>query len=158
VPRTLAPAPPTDRRYWRLLLRRAHPDSGGTHDLFLWTQALREHVASDELEEPTEPRSPPRRPTKEESPRVDYTEASSKAQSFEELTRVAVALADDLEEPYASVLRLLSDCHEVEEVAGVVYRHQHQGATYRSCAAVAYRANMSKADALIEANGAQREQ
>jgi hypothetical protein len=61
VPRTLSPAAPTDRRYWRLLLRRAHPDTGGTHDLFLWTQALHEHVAGDHLEEqpPVESTSAP---------------------------------------------------------------------------------------------------
>lgn len=42
-----ATAPPTDPRLWRLLLARAHPDAGGSGELFVWAQALRE-VLEDE--------------------------------------------------------------------------------------------------------------
>ena len=50
VARIAPPAPPTDRRFWRLLLARAHPDHGGSEDLFVWCQNLREHVAGDCIE------------------------------------------------------------------------------------------------------------
>ena len=31
-----------DRRMWRMLLARVHPDSGGDHDLFLFAHTLRQ--------------------------------------------------------------------------------------------------------------------
>jgi hypothetical protein len=31
-----------DRRMWRLLLARVHPDAGGDHELFLFAHALKE--------------------------------------------------------------------------------------------------------------------
>ena len=33
-----------DRRMWRLLLARLHPDAGGDHDLFAFACALRDEV------------------------------------------------------------------------------------------------------------------
>ena len=33
-----------DRRAWRLLLARSHPDAGGNHELFLFACALMESV------------------------------------------------------------------------------------------------------------------
>jgi hypothetical protein len=35
-------APFEDRRMWRLLLARLHPDAGGDHELFLFAHALKE--------------------------------------------------------------------------------------------------------------------
>ena len=35
-------APFEDRRLWRLLLARSHPDAGGDHELFLFAHALKE--------------------------------------------------------------------------------------------------------------------
>jgi len=35
-------APFEDRRMWRLLLARLHPDAGGDHELFLFARALKE--------------------------------------------------------------------------------------------------------------------
>lgn len=35
---------PDDKRMWRLLLARAHPDAGGEHELFLWTKKMHESV------------------------------------------------------------------------------------------------------------------
>jgi hypothetical protein len=61
TPRTVTP-PPTDRRMWRRLIDRAHPDTGGAHDLFVWTNRLREHVAGDHVEDArtaAEQRRPP---------------------------------------------------------------------------------------------------
>ena len=38
-------APFEDRRMWRLLLARLHPDAGGDQDLFSFACALRDEVA-----------------------------------------------------------------------------------------------------------------
>jgi hypothetical protein len=35
-----------DRRMWRLLLARLHPDAGGDHDLFVFACAIRDGVSS----------------------------------------------------------------------------------------------------------------
>ena len=35
-----------DRRMWRLLLARLHPDAGGDHDLFAFACAIREEVSN----------------------------------------------------------------------------------------------------------------
>ena len=37
-----------DRRMWRLLLARLHPDAGGDHDLFTFACALRDEVYGEE--------------------------------------------------------------------------------------------------------------
>jgi len=61
VVRTLTPAP-TDPRMWRRLLRLAHPDQGGTDDLFVWVRELQEHVAGNGIEPlPRETRRDPPR-------------------------------------------------------------------------------------------------
>jgi hypothetical protein len=39
-------APFEDRRMWRLLLARLHPDAGGDHDLFAFACAVRDEVAA----------------------------------------------------------------------------------------------------------------
>jgi hypothetical protein len=38
-------APFEDRRMWRLLLARLHPDAGGDHDLFAFACAIRDEVS-----------------------------------------------------------------------------------------------------------------
>ena len=38
------PTSSEDRRMWRLLLARLHPDAGGDHDLFAFACAVREKV------------------------------------------------------------------------------------------------------------------
>ena len=35
-----------DRRMWRLLLARLHPDAGGDHDLFVFACAIRDGASS----------------------------------------------------------------------------------------------------------------
>ncbi len=42
--------PSEDRRMWRLLLARLHPDAGGDPELFLFANALRERTSSHETE------------------------------------------------------------------------------------------------------------
>jgi len=75
---------------------------------------------------------------------VPFEAAFDKAASFSDLTAQAVSQADQVGEPYARVLRALADCHEAGQGDSVLYRQQHQGATYKSLAAIAYRAGMTK--------------
>jgi hypothetical protein len=126
------------------LLRLVHPDSGGSSDLFVWVRNLQEHVAGDHIDPPTHHR--PRRTTSADSPRVPFDGAFAVASSFDDLTRQALTLADrgGVPEPHARLLLLLIDCYDVGETGGVVYRQQHQGATYKSLAAIAHRVSMSK--------------
>lgn len=145
--RTLT-APPTDRSYWKRLLARVHPDQGGSDDLFVWARSLQEHVSGNGVEPlPREVRrDPPSHHTAGE--RVDYTEAFDRAGSFDGLTRVAVMYADELEEPHASLLRMLRNCYGVGPDDIGPYRQQNQGATYRTLAAIAHHVRMSKPERI----------
>lgn len=147
--RTLTPLP-TDRGMWRRLFRIVHPDTGGEHDLFIWVQALQDHVAGDTYEEPPPliHREPPQHQTSSAGDRIDFVAAYTNAANFHELTRLAVAMADDVGEPYAPLLRMLSDCYGAVPNDPMLHRHQHEGATYKSAAAVAYRAGFSKAERI----------
>jgi hypothetical protein len=141
VPRTLT-APPTDRRYWRRLLRLVHPDGAGDHDLFIWTRSLFEHIAGDDAEEM--PRQAQRQPPKHHTTgeRVPY-----EVGAFDFLTRKAVAMADDLPDPFARLLHLLDDC---EAAAGDVTlsRAEEVGATYKQLAYIAHLAGMSTSERM----------
>ncbi|HEX5847725.1 MAG TPA: hypothetical protein VFY59_00900 [Rubrobacter sp.] len=44
----VGPTPSEDRRMWRLLLARLHPDAGGDHDLFAFACAVRDEVHREE--------------------------------------------------------------------------------------------------------------
>jgi hypothetical protein len=123
--------PPTSRRMWRKVLKRCHPDHGGDGDLFIWVSNVYEHLAGDSYE-------PPRRITRADSPRRDFDEAAS----FSFLTDRALRLAEEVDEPYRSLLRLLGDCEEVGEEGGSVYRMQHVGATFQSLAALGHKVGM----------------
>lgn len=41
-------APFEDRRMWRLLLARLHPDAGGDHALFAFASAIRDEMSAGE--------------------------------------------------------------------------------------------------------------
>jgi hypothetical protein len=133
---------PTDRSMWRMLLKRCHPDHGGEHDLFVWLQALYEHVAGNAIEDARTSyprRQPPPHPTTGE--RIDFTAAYSVAGSFDELTLRAVRIGNEAGEPYRSLLRLLEGCAYSYDIP--LSRQQEQGATYRTLAAIAYAAGMT---------------
>ena len=50
-----------DRRMWRLLLARLHPDAGGDHDLFAFACAVRDEVSREKyLAEDAEAEDEPR--------------------------------------------------------------------------------------------------
>jgi hypothetical protein len=44
-PRTTT-LPPTEPAMWKRLLKLAHPDTGGDHELFIWCDHLREMVCA----------------------------------------------------------------------------------------------------------------
>src|SRR5215216_2140346 len=144
--RTLTPAP-TDRSMWRRRLRVVHPDGGGDEDMFVWVRNLQEYVTGDAIEE--DPRhlrgEPPRHPRSFTAERIDYTQAFEKGRDFDDLTRRAVALADEVDSwVYARLLRMLDDCRAVDEMGPPLHRMQREGATYKSRAAIAHRVGMTK--------------
>jgi hypothetical protein len=124
---------------WRRLLARVHPDAGGSHELYVWTGALRDLVF-DGL---STGQHAPRRdgPGREDPARVPYEAAFGDAGSFAELTRQAVDLAGEVPEVCARLLRLLVDCREALD--GPLARQQHLGASYRQLAYVAHLAGMT---------------
>jgi hypothetical protein len=145
-PRTLTPAP-TDRSMWRRLLRLAHPDGAGSHDLFIWTRSIYEHVAGDYIEDARrsyQRREPPRHHerAKTSENRLDFTHAYSHAESFDDLTAQALERAQKLSEPFRSLILLLHDCRESEEIN--LSRQQQQGATYKTLAAIGHTVRMSQ--------------
>jgi hypothetical protein len=126
---------------WRRLLALAHPDRAGDHELFIWVEGLHEHVAGDRIElQPRRPAYERERRASEPSERVPYHDAFDRAESFSGLTRAVLRLSERVEEPYASLLALLSDCEE--EFSGPLYKQQHQGATYRTLAAIGHAVGM----------------
>src|SRR5215204_6332845 len=110
--------PPNHPGMWRRLVARTHPDSGGSHDLFIWTLATRDVVCGGELgasipRKSTTPRSGS--PSSTSTPdRVPYHAAFDKAESFDHLTVLAVAKGEEAGEPYAGVLWLLKGCLEAD--------------------------------------------
>ena len=145
--RTLSPAPPTDRRFWRRLLARVHPDAGGSHDLFLWVSALFEHVAGDHIEEPPphvrrEPSEATRHP--QTGDRIPFEHVFDTYSSFADLTAYAVEMADRVPAIFGRLLLMLADCGEVGPSDIHQHRAQNQGATYRQVAYIAHLVGMSK--------------
>jgi hypothetical protein len=134
--------PPWDRRMWRLLLARVHPDAGGQHELFIWARQLKDHVCENSVNSATG-RSVDHDLHRHESvARVDFSSAFDLAAGFAALTRRAVEMARDLDPPHSTLLLALADCYEARD--GALYRQQHQGATYRQLAYVAHLAGLSR--------------
>ena len=131
---------------WRKLLKRAHPDSGGEHELFIWTTALHQHHCHDGMEDVRtnhERRRPPPRPKSSAGDRIDFSRAFTVAHDFDELTERAMEFAETCPEPYCTLLYLLADCRAVGEADAPLYRAQHQGASYRQLAHVGHLCGMS---------------
>ncbi len=129
--------PTTDRSMWKKLLARTHPDSGGDHELFIWTNSVREHVASETIEEP---KPAARRTANANSDRVPFESEVG----FDELTYRALRAARDMPEQYARLLKLLDDCEEAHH--GALVREQHRGASYKRLAAAGHKARMTKTE------------
>jgi hypothetical protein len=158
VPRTAPPAPLTDQRLWRRLLARLHPDAGGTEELFVFGQAVRERVEAGDLPtvhdvgEKAPARSPAQRrrrarPKAGQDRRPIAFEAA-RGVPFEELTRRAVDLAGELEEPYRFLFSLLEGC-QAPDAQGPA--HLVEEATTGAC----YR-RMAKVGRLLDLDGAGR--
>lgn len=131
--------PPTDQKMWRKLVVRAHPDSGGDHDLFIWSRATMEAICAGALEAP-----PPKPPRREQPSTADGVSPDrvpfERGANFEVLTRRAVAVANEVDAPYARLLRMLVDCqpsamHEAQE---------QRGASYKMLAAIGHKCEMTK--------------
>jgi hypothetical protein len=132
---------------WRRLLARAHPDAGGTHELFIWAAVVRDVLCGGELgsEIPRRERrkQPSRRreaSTSNTAERVPFDEDAF----LEVLTDRAVTMAEAVAEPYGYLLRQLADCHPAED--GPLYDQQRRGASYKSLAAIGHRVGMTKAE------------
>ncbi|MDP9458063.1 MAG: hypothetical protein M3Q60_20335 [Actinomycetota bacterium] len=139
--------PPNDARMWKRLVSRAHPDAGGDHDLFIWASATREAVCGGELGGEI-PRRPDSHAPAADSDRIGFESAFRKAESFSDLTRQAVELANsgDIPKTYAVLLLLLADCQEASRADAMLFRQQRQGATYKQLAAIAHSLSMTKAE------------
>lgn len=139
TPRTQT-RPLDDPRMWRKLLARAHPDAGGSGDLFVWTGAIKDAICGGELrvESKPEPRDHPsrrRETSTDDKPRVPYPPATD----FEEVTRAALRMAE-VSGPYGDVFSLLVDCYPLEHLA----HEEERGASYKRLAAIAHTWGMSK--------------
>jgi hypothetical protein len=128
---------------WRKLLARAHPDSGGDHELYIWAANLREVVQErgGRSHHYTPPPPPPRPPRPEPEPDcIPFEDVLG--MPFDLLTQCAIGMADDLPPLYGNLLRLLEDCGEV--CSGPLGRQQDRGASYKQLAAIGYAVGMSK--------------
>jgi hypothetical protein len=134
--------PPNDPAMRRKLKALAHPDNGGTHDLFIWTTNL-----LDLAEEPRRcskacTAQPAAQPTpnagrKSEPDRILWTGVYS----FEEVTRTALRYAST-GAPYGPLLSFLADCRPMDDKA----LQQGRGASYKQLAAIGHACGMSKSE------------
>jgi hypothetical protein len=141
VPRTLCP-PYTDRGMWKRLLRAVHPDHGGDSEVFIWANHVREQVLDDSIQEPkprVEREPPPHPHNVKEEDRIEFDQGMPHAENLD----MAASLAEDLDEPYATLFGYLADCHEAPATDHVLRRAERHGATYRQLAYIAHLASMS---------------
>ena len=143
MPRTPT-LPGHDPVMWRKLLARAPPDAGGDHELFIWARIFHDVVCARVREDPP-PRAAQSSTPREGLARVPFDEAFEKAQSFADLTRQAVALANTVDAAFARLLLSLEDC-EAEDEDSPLHAQQQLGATYKTLAAIGHAAGMNGAE------------
>ena len=101
---------------WRRLVGRAHPDVGGSHELFIWAVATRDSICGGGLgnEIPRRERDdhPSRRREASTTTTADRVPFDCFA-DFEVLTDRAVAMAEAVAESYGYLLRQAADCYPV---------------------------------------------
>ena len=139
--------PLDDRSMWRRLVGRSHPDAGGSHELFIWTAAMRDAICDGELGGET-----PRREHYEQPSRGRDTSTTSAGDrvSFDRFSHSevlrdrAIAMASAVAEPYGYLLRQVADCYPAQD--GPLRDQQRRGASYKSLAAIGHAAGMTKAD------------
>jgi hypothetical protein len=129
--------PPNHTGMWRRLVSRAHPDSGGDHELFIWTVATREAICGGELGAEI-----PRRSGRStyNAERVPFDADAY----LHVLTDRAATMAAAVAEPYGYLLRQVADCHPAED--GPLYEQGRRGATYKQLAAIGHRVGMSRSE------------
>src|SRR5215210_1566388 len=138
--------PLDDRSMWRRLLSRSHPDAGGSHELFIWTVAVRDVMCSSRDQDAVNP-EPDDHPSRRREP---STSAAPERVPFDEealleiLTDRAVTMAAAVAEPYGYLLRQVADCYPASE--GMLYDQQRCGASYKSLAAIGHMVGMTKAE------------
>jgi hypothetical protein len=136
--------PPDHPGMWRRILARAHPDAGGTHELFIWTGAVRDVVCSSSLRGTASP-EPEDHPSRRRDPSTSNAGERVPFDPFadlEVLTDRAVTMAAAVAEPYGYLLRQVVDCYPVS--GGALHDQQRRGASYKSLAAIGYRVGMTK--------------
>ncbi|MDP9480835.1 MAG: hypothetical protein M3R38_35090 [Actinomycetota bacterium] len=149
-PRTVT-RPPDDPKMWRRLVARAHPDTGGDHELFVWVTTVKDAVCKG-IEAPRVEREPrpydesPRRPTT--SSRADAAERVPfhQFEDFHTLTKLVLSAAEEVPWLYGRLLRLVDGCRAFED--GPLYHQQCRGATYRQLAAIAHEVGMTKPERI----------
>jgi hypothetical protein len=134
--------PPDDKQMWRRLLARVHPDAGGAHELFIWTSSVRDEVCGEGTKNVAGRTFTERREQSEPAGSGPDRIPFDTQESFDLLTRRILNL--EFDEPYASLIMLLADCHSSQE--STLYRQQYRGATYKQLAYVAHLAGMSQAE------------
>ncbi len=134
--------PPDDPKMWRRLLGRVHPDAGGSHELFIWTGAVRDVVCSLNLPAGGSP-EPWVHPSRRREPSTDNVDRVpfDAGDDFEECTRTALRIGA-CGMPFGPVLSLLADCKPLEHLA----HEQQRGASYKRLAAIGHAWGMSKAE------------
>lgn len=134
-PRALT-APPDDRSMWRRLVARAHPDTGGSEELFVWANHVRTVLCGGELG----PEIPRREASTDDVARIPFDPSID----FSELTRRALKLAEEVGDGYGALLELLSDCEPppMQKTGAWALR----GASYKRLAAIGHSVGMSKAE------------
>lgn len=142
MPRTTT-HPPNDARMWKRLVSRAHPDTGGDHELFIWATATREVVCGGELGAEIPRREYPARPPGGEHPDPERVPFDPFA-NFGFLTDRALSMAEAVAEPYGFLLRQVTDCHPAHE--GPLCDQQRRGATYKQLAAIGHQVGMNAAE------------
>jgi len=133
---------------WRRLLARAHPDAGGTHELFIWTGAVRDVVCSSSPRAGAIP-EPEDHPSRRRDPSTSDTQERVPFDPFadlEVLTDRAVTMAAAVAEPYGYLLRQVADCYPAED--GPLHDQQRRGASFKSLAAIGHRVGMTKAERI----------
>jgi hypothetical protein len=125
---------------WRHLVGRAHPDVGGSHELFIWSVATRDAICGGEFGGEIPRRERREATTSSASERIPFDQFAD----FEVLTDRALAMATGVAEPYGHLLRQVADCYPASE--GSLYDQQHRGATYKTLAAIGHTIGMSKAE------------
>src|SRR5215217_5366852 len=135
--------PPDHRGMWRRLVGRAHPDTGGDGNLFIWAMATRDAICGGEFGSDI-----PRRERCEQPSRSSASECIPFDEDafLEVLTDRALAMAEAVAEPFGFFLRQVADCYPVED--GPLYDQQRRGASYRTLADIGHTVGMSKEERI----------